>query len=356
MFRSLCLVFVALLCWLPGQTRAENADATQALQSAFDKGELVGLHGVLVRLDGKTFVEIYFDGGDQRWGAPMGIRQHGADTLHDMRSVTKSVVGLLYGIALDRGMVPPPSAPLLAQFPEYPDLASDPARARITIADALTMRMGIEWDETLPYTDPRNSEIAMEAAEDRYRFVLAQPIKGKPGNRWVYNGGATALIARLIEKGAGMPIDAFARKTLFNPLGIKRFEWIKGADGVPSAASGLRLRLRDLARIGEMVAQNGIYKGRRIVSADWINQATNPLSKTGFGLRYGYFWWHSAPNSRASWSAAMGNGGQRLTVQPAFGLVIAMTAGNYNSPDDWKLPVRVIERYLAPGLRDALQN
>lgn len=324
-----------------------------SLQADFDKGRLPGLHGVMVVFRGKTLVEIYFDGHDQKWGRPLGLRQHGPNSLHDMRSITKTVVSLLYGIALDRGLVPSPDAPLYAQFPEYGDLASDPARAQITIADALNMTMGTRWDETLPYSDPRNSEIAMERAKDRYRFVLDQDIVAKPGKRWAYSGGATALIARLIEKGSGEPIDSFAKKTLFTPLGITRFEWVKGADGVPSAASGLRLRLRDLVRIGQMVAKNGTYNGKRVVSADWLRVSTMPHAQTAFGLQYGYFWWHSAKNNPAQWIAGMGNGGQRLTVQPQFDLVIAIIAGNYNNPNDWKIPVAVINNHVVPAVRAA---
>ena len=102
--------------------------------------------------------------------------------LHDLRSVTKSLVGMLYGIALADGKVPPPEARLYDQFPEYPDLAKQPGRDRITVAHALSMTMGTEWDElTHPYGDPRNSEIAMEAAPDRYRYILSLPIVGEPG-------------------------------------------------------------------------------------------------------------------------------------------------------------------------------
>ncbi|MFX9054135.1 serine hydrolase, partial [Acinetobacter baumannii] len=87
---------------------------------------------------------------DEAWGRPLGEVAFGPETLHDLRSVTKSIVGLLYGIALDRGKVPAPDQPLMAQFPEYPDLAADPARRDLTIAHALTMTLGTEWDETLP--------------------------------------------------------------------------------------------------------------------------------------------------------------------------------------------------------------
>ncbi len=323
-------------------------DLEEALQQAFDAGDLKGLHSVLVRQNGETLAEIYFNGEDQRWGAPIGVRAHGPDTLHDMRSVSKSIVGLLYGIALSDGLVPAPDAPVLAQFPEYDDLAS-PGRDSITVGNTLSMQMGIRWNETLPYTNPRNSEIAMERAPDRYRYVLERPLKGKPGRDWVYNGGATAILAGIISRGAGMPIDAYARKHLFAPLGISRFEWVKGGDGVPAAASGLRLSTRDLAKIGEMVAAGGVYGGRQIVPASWLQTIFTPRAKAG-DLRYGYQWWLAPHGSPPTWVAALGNGGQRLSVNPGLGLVIAINAGNYNQPDDWKTPVSVIVDYVVPAL------
>jgi CubicO group peptidase (beta-lactamase class C family) len=168
-----------------------------------------------------------------------------------VRSVSKSIVGLLYGIALTTGCVPVPEANLLSQFPEYSEPSDDSARHSLTVKHALTMTLGTDWDElTLPYTDPRNGETAMNNAADRYRYVLQRPVLEPPGKRWTYNGGATALLARLIEKGTGRQLHAFAREVLFEPLQIENTEWRRGIDGEPIATSGLRLKPRDLARIG----------------------------------------------------------------------------------------------------------
>jgi hypothetical protein len=111
--------------------------------------------------------------------------------------VSKSIVALLYGVALADGKVPPPEAPLFASFPEWADLAADPARNHWTIHNVLTMTLGTDWDElSVPYSDPTNSEIAMDTAPDRYRFVLGGQVVMEPGKRWTYNGGATALYWR----------------------------------------------------------------------------------------------------------------------------------------------------------------
>lgn len=146
---------------------------------------------MLVIWQGETLAEVYFDGSDQERGRRLGVVHHGPDTLHDIRSITKSVTALLYGIALAEGKVPAPDAPLLAQFPEYADLAGDPLRDQITVGDTLAMKMGIKWYEDL---------FVMENSD---RFVLERPMVAVPGTQWSYNGGPAVLIGKLIEDAPG---------------------------------------------------------------------------------------------------------------------------------------------------------
>ena len=119
-------------------------------------------------------------GEDEAWGRKLGQVTFDPTVLHDLRSVTKSIVGMLYGIALADGKVPPPEAQALRPVPRIsPTSPRRPAGSAITVAHVLSMTMGIEWDElTIPYRDPRNSEIAMELSPDRYRYVLDRPIAG----------------------------------------------------------------------------------------------------------------------------------------------------------------------------------
>jgi CubicO group peptidase (beta-lactamase class C family) len=129
-----------------------------------------------------------------------------------------------------------------AAFPEHADLAGEAGRDRLTIEHVLTM--GTDWDETsIPYSNPANCEIAMDRAPDRYRFILGRRVVADPGRRWSYCGGATALLARIVGRGTGRPLHAFAREALFDPLGIGATEWMTDRDGEPIAASGLRMSL-----------------------------------------------------------------------------------------------------------------
>lgn len=311
-------------------------------------GQVDRLHAVVALRGGRTLLEYYGTGEDFAWGDSLGVVEFGPETLHDIRSVTKSVTALLYGIALGKGLVPPPEEPLLRYFPQYPDLAADPRRARLTVEHALTMSLGLEWREEIPYNSPANAEIAMELAPDRYRYVLERPIVEEPGTRWGYCGGATALLGRLIADGTGQSLPHFGQDVLFAPLGISRFEWMTGADGVASAASGLRLAPRDLARIGELVLAEGVWAGQRIVSADWIRTMLEPRLPTSWGGQYGYQWYIESTKGHRLVAGA-GNGGQRLFVLPDLGLTVAVTAGAYDDPDQWRTPITVLEQVVLPA-------
>jgi CubicO group peptidase (beta-lactamase class C family) len=322
------------------------------LDEAVERGELPNLHAVVVARHGRLVLERYYEGPDERWGQPLGTVIFGPEVKHDVRSISKSIVGLLYGIALDEGRVPGLDEPLVDQFPAYDDLRVDPQRRRMTVAHALTMTLGTEWDESLPYSDPRNSEIAMELAPDRYRFVLDRPIVAEPGSQWEYNGGATAVLAHLIAKGTGTPLFDYARDKLFGPLGIADVEWIRGTNGEPAAASGLRLRPRDLARIGQLVLNQGSWEDRQIVPRSWLEASFETPVPAEDELEYGYQWWLGRGRvDGRRWIAGFGNGGQRLVIVPDLDLAVVVLAGNYNRPDAWKLSATIMGEILLPALR-----
>jgi len=308
------------------------------LTQAQQDGRVSGLHALLVSRGRTTVFEHYGRGEDQSIGLQLGTVVFAPDVLHDLRSVSKSVVGLVYGIALAAGKVPPPQAKLYDQFPKYPDVAKQPGRDRLTIEHVLTMTLGFEWDElTIPYGRTGNSENAMEAAPDRFRFILERPIVAEPGHRWIYCGGATALLGRLIAMGTGEELPAYARRVLFDPLEIGPAEWARGNDGEPRAASGLRLLPRDMLKVGQLVLAAGAWNGVQIVPAEWVKRATTPVLAIDRDRSYGYHWYMGevsagSPPRSHHWVAGIGWGGQRLFVLPSLDLVIAINCGNYQKP------------------------
>ncbi len=339
-------IFFVLSLTASGNTSAESL--SEKIAAAFDAGEFLGLHSSLLIKNNEVLAENYFAGEDENWGRKLGVREFTEHSLHDLRSVTKSIVGLLYAIALDEGKVPNLDERLMDSFPEYKKYASS-KRRKIRIEDVLSMRMGIKWNEKIPYTDKKNSEIAMEYAKDRYRFILSRKVLQQPGKKWNYNGGATALLAKLIEKGTGLSVDDYARAKLFSPLGIKNVEWNRSWDNLPSAASGLRMTMRDLAKIGQLIADRGEHDGNRIVSEERLQLFLEPRVKAGL-LRFGYHWWLSPTGNPPPAVFALGNGGQRLSVNQNAGIVTVIFAGNYNHADYWSMPIKLVNEYFLPVL------
>lgn len=318
------------------------------------------VHGVVILRGGKLVLERYFTGRDNARGRDIGEIAFGPDALHDLRSVSKSIVSLLYGIALAQGKVPPPEAPLFDVFPEFRDLAKE-GREKLTIHHVLTMTMGMEWDETsIPYSDRRNSEIAMDLAPDRYRFILERKVVQAAGRYFTYSGGATALLAKIIRKGTEKSLHGFAREVLFEPLGIGKTEWLTDNASEEFAASGLRTTPRDLARIGQLLLNRGKWNGKEVVPFSWIERSVTPHTSADDFRRFGYQWYitYFGFGRQIGWQPekveqnwlAMGNGGQRLFVLPGIDLTVAITAGNYEAEDQWITPTRLMREAILPSI------
>jgi len=354
MVRLVAAALAALVLAAPGLARAVDRPALVALEQSIRSGEIKGVHSVMVMRGEETIAEWYFEGQDKVRGRSLGVVKFRPETLHDVRSVTKSVVGLLVGIAVAEGAIKSLDTPVLDYFPEYADLQT-PDRRRITLRHLLTMGSGLHWDEeTYAYDDPRNSESAMDAASDPYRFVLSQPIEAAPGSRFKYSGGDVALMAAVLARSTRTPLDAYAQAKLFRPLGIGKVEWHRDAKGTPYAASGLRMRPRDMAKVGRLMLQDGRWEGRPVVPAAWVKTSIQPHARVQpdpkCGGQYGYFWWLQAGcqlSPPQPWASAFGNGGQRIALVPELDIVIVVTAGLYNKPGQRQAANAVVERALA---------
>jgi CubicO group peptidase (beta-lactamase class C family) len=160
------------------------------------------------------------------------------------------------------------------------------------------------------------------------------------------------LLAGIVRKKTGKDLDTYAREVLFTPLGITSVEWLRHRDGLPIAASGLRLRPRDMAKIGYVHANNGRWDNRQVLPEWWIREWTKerlPLDST---TAYGYQWWidyEGRGADRYPVMIARGNGGQRIFIIPRTGLVAVITAGNYNSAAGSRVSEQVFWRYIFPA-------
>jgi CubicO group peptidase (beta-lactamase class C family) len=296
------------------------------------------IHAVLVARSGKLVFERYFTGSDEIPGLFYGRRVKNvtfdADTLHDVKSVSKCVASLAVGIALDRGLIRSVNEPIFSFFPELADLRT-PEKDRILLLHALNMTMGLEWVEATPATgDENNDEARMHRAPDPCRYVLSLATTAPAGQEFFYNTGALALVSAIVRKATGSPLDELAQAALFEPLGITDVEWSR-VKGDTDAGGGLRLRPRDMAKIGQLVLAGGRWNGRQIVSRDWTETSTVSKIKAtddGFDGFYGYLWWlgRSRIDGReVGWVGALGRGGQSIRIVPELDLVVVVTAGYY---------------------------
>jgi CubicO group peptidase (beta-lactamase class C family) len=292
------------------------------------------VHAVLVARGGRLVFERYFSGADEIPGRLYGSRVENvsfdADTLHNLKSASKSVASLAVGIAIDRGLIPSVNEPIFSFFPELSDLRS-PEKDRIQLMHALTMSMGLQWVEATPATGDDNDEVRMHRASDPCRYVLGLPVTTPGGQEFFYNTGALTLVSAIVRKATGRPLDEFARETLFEPLGITKVEWTR-VKGDADAGGGLRLRPRDMAKIGQLVLAGGRWNDRQIVSKAWIETSTAPKLKATDNQSYGYLWWLGRSRfnkGEVHWVGALGRGGQAIRIVPELDLVVVVTAGYY---------------------------
>ncbi len=187
-----------------------------------------------------------------------------------------------------------------------------------------------------------NDENQLYYTTDPVGMVLGRPVRDPVGSRWYYNGGLTQVLAGLIQRMTGKRLDSYAEETLFGPLGITKYEWLGSrawsSEESPSAASGLRMRARDLAKFGSLFLHQGVWQGRQVIPAEWIDLSTQrhvqriPWSPDGtYG--YGFMWYPGQTRGSEGYRVikAMGNGGQRIFIVPEKEIVVTVFAGNYNN-------------------------
>jgi CubicO group peptidase (beta-lactamase class C family) len=320
------------------------------LSKEISKGEN-NIHSLLILRNNKLVYETYYRGKDEILTTPVGEKDHGRDSLHDCRSLTKSVVSCCIGVAIGQHKIKSVNDRVFAYFPEYAKYDTG-MKHDITIKDLLTMSAGIEWNENIPYSNPQNSEIQMLMSKDVIDFILNRPVSSRPGSTWNYSAGCTQLLAEIIRKATGEKIDSFAKKYVFEPLGIRQFFWYEREDGTPWAPSGLRLRSIDMAKFGLLYLNKGKRNNSDVISFDWVKQSLAwQINARNLLQGYGYQFWCTKgiiAGKETNIATAIGFGGQRIYLIPELNLEIVITAGNYNDLSD--LPDQIVSKYIFPAI------
>jgi len=283
-----------------------------ALEEAYDgAGRIPGIRSLLVQRHGVLIAEEYF---------------HGArgDSLYQVWSVTKTMMSILTGMALERGDLEDLDQ-TLSEFlgPVVDSLPED--KGSITVRNLLTMTCGLEWHEL----DGGGQYSTWVGSPDMIQYVIDLPWVRPPGEAFHYHTGCTHLLSVVLTEAVGEPLLDFAREHLLAPLGIEEAEWWTDERGYFTGGMGLFLKPRDMMRIGELYLREGVWEGRQIVPTAWVRESTAPQLSTGgaipHGSDYGYLWWVGQSGGRRFYFAN-GYGGQFIFVSPALDLVVVATS------------------------------
>ncbi len=335
----------------PGEEGVQ-AERLRDLEAAIRSGSFPKVTSVLAAKGGRIVCEQYFD-------------DLGADGLRNTRSSTKTVAGILIGLAIDRGLIPGVEARVLGFFPEKLPLKDpDPRKDLMTIEDLLTMSSILECDDTNRFS--RGNEERMYLVEDWMKFALDLPVRGFPswaakpsespyGRCFSYCTAGVGLLAGILIRVAGTSVEAFARSELFEPLGIRAPSWPLNPLGQAFTGGGLNMAASDLLRLGQLYLAGGVWNGRQVISESWVRGSTRAHVQIDETTEYGYLWWlrqfRAGPREYHSF-LMQGNGGNKVAVFPELDSVVVVTTTNFNAPGMHEATDRILSDYVLPALTD----
>ncbi|MFD2566958.1 serine hydrolase domain-containing protein [Pseudotenacibaculum haliotis] len=296
------------------------------------------INSVLLVKDNVLILEEYFN-------------KRSIDQQQDLRSTSKSIRSILLGIALDKGFIDDVNDPISKYLKTHqPKKKLDPRKADITIANLITMSTGLEcndWDRK-----SKGQEDRVYKKKDWIQYTLDLPMVNNPGEVSNYCSMGVVILAEIISQASGMSIDEFADKYLFAPLGIENVSWGHTSEK-KVIASGKRLNMtpRDMAKIGQLILNKGMWKEARVVSQKWVEKSISPKT-TITGINYGYLWWKLpffVKDKLHLSTAATGNGGQYILIFHEINMIAVFTGSAYNSQED-KIPFVIMKDVLLPTL------
>ncbi len=317
-----------------------NPDPVFDLSERIINREVENIHSLLILKDGKLVFEEYFYGYDK-------------DKTHMTASVTKSVVSLLVGIAIDQGFIPGVDKKVMDFFPEYISEANIAVWKPIRLHHLLTMSAGLDWDAvSYPREDPRQTSHQMYDSLAPIAFVFKRKAVAEPGRIYNYNSGLTMLLGEIVKRATGMSADQFAKEHLFGALGISDYYWDRFNNGVIAADGGLFLRPRDMLKIGILVLYEGNYNGLQVVSKSWATESTS-IHIAGSGVGYGYQWRRTdaeLAGKKISVIYASGLGGQKIFIIPALDAVAVITSKTHHNYGGGSKAERLFLENILPAL------
>jgi CubicO group peptidase (beta-lactamase class C family) len=322
----------------------------EAMQKAVDAGEFKKITSVLVARHGKLAYEHYFNGSNP-------------EEFQNTRSATKTVTGILIGIAIDKDLLRSVDTPVMQFFADKRPLQNpDPRKDKITIEDFLTMSSLLECDDQNNFS--RGNEERMYLVEDWFKFALDLPLRGFPewnpkpqdspyGRSFSYCTAGAVTLGGVLERATKTSLDKFAQENLFDPIKTEKVQWQHTPMGTAMTGGGLGLRSRDLLKLGQLYLNKGSWNGRQVVSTDWVQRSIARHAQVDDDTNYGYLWWlrtSTVGSKKVSGFWMQGNGGNKVAVLPELDMVIVVTSKNYGMKEAHPLSDKLITDYILASI------
>ena len=300
-----------------------NEALNEIYQQIHRDEDLWSIRSLLVFRNNKLVTEAYFKDDND------------ITTKHLIWSSTKQVMGVLTGIAVDKGLIESIDDPISKYLPEANDYAD---KANITIRNLITMKSGIGFDND--GLGGQTDLILRQLPENILEFILELPMIAEPGTVFNYNDGDPQLMACIIQKITGKPTDEWADEVLFSKIGFNNYNWVRYKDNYTFGGFGLETTPRELSKFAMLVLNNGFHSNQQIVTRSWLENMLTVHATSNFGYDFGFFWW-MVPNRKIyiSW----GHGGQLAFIIPEKDLLVVLTSipntqGEYQIHADEVMP------------------
>ncbi|GAA4886934.1 serine hydrolase [Ferrimonas pelagia] len=307
--------------------RLSDADGIATLRQQIGAGKYGNIDSLLISHQGQLLVEDYWGDGAQ-------------DTAHFQFSITKNLMSLAIGKAIELGLIASVEERVLVYFPELASVDLAPGADRIRIVDLLTMRSGLNFDAAK--LDAQGLDLDNHVA--RY---LSQSGPIVPGRQFQYQGADTDILNHILHRISGQTLAQFVDEHYFGPMGISNVFWEASACGLVKASSGLHLTSRDMVKLGSMILADGEYQGEALVNAQWVRESTSPKTPNG---KYGYYWWTEnfwVDGVEVETISGRGARGQFIYMMPELKLVVVVTSSN--SGKARRAPFDFTPQYILPG-------
>lgn len=303
------IAILAILVFSATTYAAPNVDKQVFAEAITEAGQMPRLHSLLVSHNGQTVVERYFNG----WNA----RRAG-----NVKSVSKSIMSALVGVAIDRGHITSLDQPISAHFGNLIPDRSGTGKEHITVGNLLSMQAGLETTSFYNYGQWVLSDNWIE-------FALDQPLIAEPGTKLQYSTGNTHLLSAILTESTGKSTLAFAREVLGNPLGFELAAWPRDPIGVYFGGNNMELTPRQMLAFGELYLNGGSKDDRQIIPTKWVETSLQPLreSHRERGRFYAYGWW-VREMAGFDTSFAWGYGGQFILLVKDLDLVVVATSSS----------------------------